>query len=198
MLICSHWATGDRSWKFRGREEIPVGEVTQEEFPFGEGSTLSKSETKITLSPEAPSSDATKLVPAGNGRKVSAMPVETTEGSGRGTEIEEPLTGIIDNAFGGLKVVFVPENEIIIGSHCCTSVILNLRAWAGATCVPSARNCNRRATRRSIVDPEVPGAGLARRQENESGRKGGREKSSDQRRGAVIRLHFFLRHWWCP
>ena len=81
---------------------------------MGEGRTRLRSDTKIRFFPVLSSREATKLAPAGNGRNVRAIPVDTTRGSGNGTEIAVELTGIIDKK-AGVVLRLDPEKETVKG-----------------------------------------------------------------------------------
>jgi len=101
--------------------------VTQEELPVGDGSTLLRSDTKMIFSPVLSSREVKKSDPAGNGRNVRNIPVNTMVGSGNGTVIAVELTGIIDKE-AGIVLRVDPAKEIMKGLHCSTSTVkLNLR-----------------------------------------------------------------------
>lgn len=99
----------------------------QEELLVDEGSTRLRSDTKIRFSPVLLSREATKLAPAGNGRNVRAIPVDTTKGYGNGTEIAVELTGITDKK-EGIDLRLGPVKETVKFAHCSTSAVkLNAR-----------------------------------------------------------------------
>ena len=115
MLIAKRFATGG------GKQE------EQEELSVDEGSTRLRSDTEIRAPPVLSSREAMKSAPAGNGRNVRAIPVDTTKGSRNGTEIAVELTGIIDRK-AGTELTLDPAKEMVKGLHCSTSAVkLNFR-----------------------------------------------------------------------
>lgn len=143
-----------------------------------EGSTVLSSDTKMRFSPVLSSREAKKSDPAGNGKNVRAIPVDTTVGS-NGTLIAVELTGIIDKK-AGIVLRLDPAKEIMTGLHCSTSAVkLNLRAWTKTTCVSNARTRRSRPAMSSIGQPQGANTGLARKNEKKGRGKGERVDDQD-------------------
>ena len=95
----------------------------------------------MRFSPVLLSREVKNVDPAGNGRNVRLIPVNSMAGScGNGMAIGVELTGIIDKK-AGIVLRLDPVKEITKGSHCSTSAVkLKLRPWTKATCARTSRS----------------------------------------------------------
>lgn len=122
------------------------------ELLLGEGRVGKMPELLMMLFPLASSRDMMNSVPATNGKKLSAIPVEKLV-SCRGITTTVELKGRIVKEAGIPETDEVdPEKEISNGAHCQTLVELNWRLRTGATSVPNASKRNSRPARSSMVE----------------------------------------------